>query len=208
MTKPSQSRHSITQDLGPRALRTRQTILDTALELIIDHGESGVTITDICDAVGISRTTMYRHFTGLDDIIRGVYLNVRERFANGLEAAIARNPDKRQRLDVVVDYLYQFFKEGLSIKLGQTDPNFLRELSLANFDSRVELYKVALEPFFEQVEQLTGKPVDRHLVGYFITHFYASLTVYGAYGKPYEIDVLLRKLIVGLTYLNQNPATP
>ena len=72
----------------------------------------------------------------------------------------------------------------------------------------MELYKVALEPFFEQVEQLTGKPVDRHLVGYFITHFYASLTVYGAYGKPYEIDVLLRKLIVGLTYLNQNPATP
>ncbi|MCK9563500.1 MAG: TetR/AcrR family transcriptional regulator [Bacteroidales bacterium] len=207
MINSGSSRDGAAPDLGPRALQTRQKILDTALALIIDHGESGVTITDICDAVAISRTTMYRHFAGMDDIIRGVYLNVRERFASGLEAAIARNPDKQQRLDVVVDYLYQFFKEGLSLKLGQTDPKFLRELSLANFDSRVELYKAALDPFFEQVEQFTGKPVDRHLVGYFITHFYASLSVYGAYAKPYEIDVLLRKLIVGLTYLNQNAPT-
>src|SRR5690606_11920468 len=205
MTNPIPPQDGTAKDPGPRARRTRQKILDTALDLIIDHGESGVTITDICDAVGISRTTMYRHFAGMDDIIRGVYLNVRERFAEGLEAAIARNPDKRQRLDVVVDYLYRFFNEGLSQKLAQTDPNFLRELSLANFDSRVELYKAALDPFFDQVEQFTGTLVDRHLVGYFITHFYASLTVYGAYAKPYEIDVLLRKLIVGLTYLNQAP---
>ena len=63
-------------------------IVETALGLIIEHGESGVNMTEICQAVDISRTTMYRHFSSLDDIIMAVYLNVRETFATGLQDAI------------------------------------------------------------------------------------------------------------------------
>src|SRR5690606_17683583 len=92
MTNPIPPQDGTAKDPGPRARRTRQKILDTALDLIIDHGESGVTITDICDAVGISRTTMYRQFAGMDDIIRGVYLDVRERFAEGLRPPLPAIP--------------------------------------------------------------------------------------------------------------------
>lgn len=188
--------------IGPRALETRKKIIDTALGLIIEHGDEGITMTDICQALDISRTTMYRHFRGMDEIIENVYENVRITFSEGLKNAIEETPEAEKRLDVVVDYLYTFFLSGRGEKLGQLDPKFLRKLSLVNFDSRIELYKKSLEPFFDLAEKEKGSKVDRNLVAYFIAHFYGSLTVYGEHSKPYEINILLRKLIVGLTFEN------
>ncbi len=184
--------------LGPRALKTRQRIINAALELIVEHGETGVKMIDICDRVNISRTTMYRHFDNIEEIIENVYLNVREDFARGLEDAVKNNPAEEDRLDVVVHYLGDFFKTGLIVKLNQTDPKFLRKLSLKNFDARVALYKRILEPFFQLVEKEKGGKIDRQLVAYFITHFYASLSVYGTHSMPYDIETLLRKLIRGI----------
>lgn len=189
------------EELGPRARKTRKKIIDTALALIVEHGEKGVKMTDICERTGISRTTMYRHFGHLDEIVEAVYLKVRADFAKGLEDAIKANPAKEDRLDVVVNYLAEFFRGGLTQKLNLTDPAFLRKLSLRNFDSRVKLYQKILEPFFDEVDAAKGSKVDRALVAYFITHFYASLSLYGEHSQPYPVESLIRKLIRGIAYL-------
>lgn len=195
-----ESSYAMNKTSGRRSRETRSRIIKAALGVIVDHGESRVTMTEVCQRAGISRTTMYRHYRRFEEIIEDVYLEVRESFAAGLRSAIDKDPACEHRLDVVVAYLYTFFQSGLIQTLAKVGPEFLRDLSLKNFDSRVDLYQSSLEPFFDLAEKEKGSPVDRALVAYFITHFYASLSIYATYGKPYEVDVLLKRLICGLTF--------
>lgn len=57
-------------DLGIRALRTRQTILDATRQLFLDRGYAGTRINNITDACGISRAGFYTYFKDKRDVMR------------------------------------------------------------------------------------------------------------------------------------------
>ena len=46
----------------PRAVRSRQVITDTAVELLVEHGLTGTTIEAISARSGVAKTTIYRHW--------------------------------------------------------------------------------------------------------------------------------------------------
>lgn len=48
--------------------RREQEILDTALNLFLEHGEDSVTVEMIADAVGIGKGTIYKHFKSKAEI--------------------------------------------------------------------------------------------------------------------------------------------
>ncbi|MEV4839128.1 TetR family transcriptional regulator [Nonomuraea sp. NPDC049486] len=48
--------------------RTRQALIDTALELFTEGGFDGVTLDELCDAVEISKRTFFRTFTSKEDV--------------------------------------------------------------------------------------------------------------------------------------------
>jgi TetR/AcrR family transcriptional regulator len=50
------------EELGERALRTRNAILDAARHLFLERGYSGTRINNITDACGISRAGFYTYF--------------------------------------------------------------------------------------------------------------------------------------------------
>lgn len=185
-----------------RRLETRKRIVDAALNIIITRGESGITMTDIYKEANISRTSLYRHFSSTKEIFRSAIDYIKISFETGMNHAIAKNPAAEDRLDVVVDYLTQFFKSHWVENFSGADSAYLRQLGLESFNLRVKMYIAVLAPFFDIVEKETGRPVDRGVVAYFITHYYASLAIYGAYSKPGEIDYLLKKLIRGLSYID------
>jgi AcrR family transcriptional regulator len=56
-------------ELGPRAVRTRTLIMDTARELFLAKGYGGVTIDDIVDKAGISRGSFYTYFPSKRDVL-------------------------------------------------------------------------------------------------------------------------------------------
>ena len=49
--------------------RTKQAILDAALELFSRQGYEATSISQIADAVGIRKASLYSHFTGKQDIL-------------------------------------------------------------------------------------------------------------------------------------------
>jgi AcrR family transcriptional regulator len=53
-----------------RVLRTRRTLQDTLISLILEKGYEAITITDICDEAKIGRSTFYAHFASKDDLKR------------------------------------------------------------------------------------------------------------------------------------------
>ncbi|MEU3561684.1 helix-turn-helix domain-containing protein [Kitasatospora sp. NPDC006786] len=51
-----------------KKLRTRQALIDTALELFGEHGFDGVTLDRLCEAVEVSKRTFFRAFSSKEDV--------------------------------------------------------------------------------------------------------------------------------------------
>jgi AcrR family transcriptional regulator len=83
---PAASRRSPAEELGPKARRTVQSILDNARELFLDRGYASTSVEDITSAAGVSRATFWTYFATKQDVLRSLGENVEE---EGL--AIARN---------------------------------------------------------------------------------------------------------------------
>ena len=83
---PAPSRRSPARELGPKARRTVQSILDNARELFLDRGYVSTSVEDITSAAGVSRATFWTYFATKQDVLRALGENIKE---EGL--AIARH---------------------------------------------------------------------------------------------------------------------
>jgi AcrR family transcriptional regulator len=57
----------------PRALRTREKVLEAAYELLTEIGFWNLTIEHISERSGVARSTIYRHWTTRDEILREAF---------------------------------------------------------------------------------------------------------------------------------------
>jgi TetR/AcrR family transcriptional regulator of autoinduction and epiphytic fitness len=53
----------------PRVVRTRARVLHAAMDLLVDVGIRRITMTAIVERSGVSKTTFYRHWTSLEDVV-------------------------------------------------------------------------------------------------------------------------------------------
>jgi AcrR family transcriptional regulator len=102
------------QPVDPRIERTRQVVLTAAAELVAELGYSDVTIEAIGERSGVARSTIYRHWKQLPDLI-----------LDALSAAIegAEPPDTGALRDDLVAFIGEF--AGLL-----TSPQF-RQIAIA-----------------------------------------------------------------------------
>ncbi len=60
------------ETMGPRAIRTRALIMDTARPLFLRKGYGGTTIDDIVDEAGVSRGSFYTYFPSKRDLLLAI----------------------------------------------------------------------------------------------------------------------------------------
>ncbi|MGK5546837.1 TetR/AcrR family transcriptional regulator [Streptomyces sp. URMC 127] len=82
--------------------RTREALVDTALELFTERGFQGVTLDELCDAVDTSKRTFFRHFSSKEDVAMTPLLDMWRAFLEELET---RDPDGGPLLDLLRDAL-------------------------------------------------------------------------------------------------------
>lgn len=56
--------------LDPRVARTRATVIAATLDLLAEHGYAGASIDAIARRSGVARTTIYRHWSSLADLVQ------------------------------------------------------------------------------------------------------------------------------------------
>ncbi|NIY48565.1 TetR/AcrR family transcriptional regulator [Cedecea colo] len=85
-------------------------ILDAAENLFNTYGFHAVGIDRIRDISGISKVTMYKHFSSKNDLILAVLNRRDERFQQSLSHRVSEFSSLKEKLNAIVDWHFEWFK--------------------------------------------------------------------------------------------------
>ncbi|NBU84366.1 MAG: TetR/AcrR family transcriptional regulator [Sphingomonadaceae bacterium] len=144
-------------DLSPSVIR----ILSGALDAIASRGVKRLSMSDIIDASGVSRGTMYRYFSNKDEVLVAVAEFVCVGFEIGVREAGEGIADPIERFKSVMRFYGRYTVENSPGRVFEVEPAF----HLAFFRSRFGRYKLAvldaLQPTFDHLDGLIGEPLNR-----------------------------------------------
>lgn len=128
---------------------TRQRILDTALEMFSKNGYYGTSMSDIADELGITKTALYRHFCGKEDIFNAVL--------DAGESYYERNFGSRShppKIPESMDELRQLSLSQINFTMHDTDViRFRRLFTIEQFRSD-RMAELATNHFISRIEEM------------------------------------------------------
>jgi len=177
-----------------KADATVQKILEASLERIKEQGESGLSITDICQDIGISRPTIYRYFPTREALLEGVFELIIDDYMEKLENRIATADNPLQLVDTIADFAQARLQDG-GPQIFQLDPSLVVKLIARSHDRLIEHGKTIFGPLFDMKEALTGREVDRESAATAYLLFSLSLSFFGKQSSSIKENDLFRKMI-------------
>ena len=144
-------------ELSPSVIR----ILSGALDAIAARGTRRLSMSDIIEASGVSRGTLYRYFSNKDQVLAAVAEYVCTGFETGIREAGNGITEPIERLRAVMHFYDRYTEENSPGRIFEVEPEF----HLGFFRSRFARYKQAvldaLCPTFDHLDTLLGEPLDR-----------------------------------------------
>lgn len=136
-------------------------ILSGALDAIAARGVRRLSMSDIIEASGVSRGTLYKYFSNKDDVLAAVAEFVCTGFENGIRDAAEGIDDPIERFRSVMQFYSRYTNEHSPDRVFEVEPRF----HLSFFRSRFDRYKAAvaeaLAPVFEYLEARLGEKIDQ-----------------------------------------------
>lgn len=127
---------------------TVEAILDGAGQALGRRGVRKLSMSEICDAAGVSRGTLYRYFKSKDDVLEALGQHVLGSMTTILEEAVAHRPDEQLRLRVVIEAMMSFAERlPYTAAIVQTEPGF----ALTFFQRAMPTFREILERFLTPV---------------------------------------------------------
>src|SRR5450432_257055 len=83
----------------PRVRRTRDRLGDALVELLVQKPFDDITVQDVLDGAGVSRSTFYTHYRDKNDL----FLTDAEEFFEAMATALSRFGDKSERVAPVLE---------------------------------------------------------------------------------------------------------
>lgn len=107
----------------------RDRLLDATFEVAATHGLSRLSVGDVAKAAGLSRQTLYKHFSSREDLISQTVLREAGRLVEGALAAAEPHDDPLASLEsAIAEALRQVRNHPLLDRLVATEPEALLPL--------------------------------------------------------------------------------
>ncbi|WP_059008245.1 TetR/AcrR family transcriptional regulator [Streptomyces specialis] len=85
--------HAPARRVTTRRVRTRQRLLDAALEVFAEEGFGRSTVEQVCERAGFTRGAFYSNFTSLDELFLAMWERRSARMLDDLRAALDGMPE-------------------------------------------------------------------------------------------------------------------
>ncbi len=136
-------------------------ILDGTLRAISSIGARRLSMSDISDASGVSRGTLYRYFASKEDVLSAVSEYICSSFERGIIEAGQGIADPIERFRSVMRFYAQFTIERAPDGIFEVEPTFHLNFLRTHFPRHKAAVLIALGPVLDYFEALTGARIDR-----------------------------------------------
>lgn len=139
---------------------TKQEILDHSLALFMEKGYEGASMSDIAQATGIKKASLYAHYSGKEDIFSAVFSGVVQEYCETIALLTQKRPDESAltRLErmfrAFLRYCHQNPRMYFWDRYFYFPPAFLKE----RMDRET---KRTQEDFVEAIQQAIAEGIDR-----------------------------------------------
>ncbi|MDE4059958.1 MAG: TetR/AcrR family transcriptional regulator [Pseudophaeobacter sp. bin_em_oilr2.035] len=103
--------------MSNKRVQTRNLLLETVLSLLLAPGGSPLRMVDVAKAAGVTRQTVYAHFSNRSEMLISAILHFGDQL--DIEARLAPSrtaPDGRSRLEAYTRAMLEFFPEIYPLK--------------------------------------------------------------------------------------------
>ncbi|MGA8329127.1 MAG: helix-turn-helix domain-containing protein [Mycobacterium sp.] len=143
--------------------RATNAILDAAVVEFAQHGFRRVALDDVARRARVSRTTIYRRFTGRDELVAAVI--DRENavlFADIADELKSRRPQSNYYVEAFTLSIVRFRQHRVLTRMLADDPGLMLELAHQYWEPAVERMAAALRVIFPDgfAEQIGPDAVD------------------------------------------------
>lgn len=154
--------------LDRRVQRTRQLLLNSLIELILEKGYESITVQDVIDRANVGRSTFYSHFQDKEDLLISGFENVREVFENFHTQT--SHDESNWAFSLALFKHAEENRQGFKALLGKQAGNvMMRHLQKA--------LTAFLREHFESIFPKKDQPVPLDIfVQYFVSTFFGLLT--------------------------------
>ncbi|MGB8405603.1 MAG: helix-turn-helix domain-containing protein [Mycobacterium sp.] len=133
-----------------RADKAVQGIVSGTVKALTRRGADKLSVSDICEASGISRGTFYRYFASKDDVLSALGRHFEEGIADAIAVAIAANPAPEDRVRVVLDAILDYRNDTADFAgMFEATPDFTLGFLRGAFPQLVDIVTDALGPAVE-----------------------------------------------------------
>lgn len=146
---------------GDRLPASVVKILEGALRVIGSRGARRLSMSDISDASGVSRGTLYRYFSTKDEVLAAVSEFVSLNFESGIRDAAEQHDAPLERLRAVMAFFLGFTIERTPERMFEIEPVFYLEFFRSHFGRHTTAVREALDRSFDYLDTLRRTPLDR-----------------------------------------------
>ncbi len=136
-------------------------ILDGTLRAIGEVGTRRLSMSDISDASGVSRGTLYRYFTSKEQVLAAVSEYICGSFERGIVDASEGIDDPLERFRAVMLFYAHFTIERSPERIFEVEPTFHLNFLRTHFGRHKAAVIAALAPSIDHFETLMGATISR-----------------------------------------------
>lgn len=144
-------------ELSPSVIK----ILSGALDAIASRGVRRLSMSDIIDASGVSRGTLYRYFSNKDEVLAAVSEYVCTGFENGIREAGQGIAEPIERFKAVMQFYARYTTENSPDRVFEVEPAFHLGFFRSRFGRYKQAVRDALDSVFDHLDGLVGEPINR-----------------------------------------------
>ena len=189
-----------------RTAKTIDKIVSAAVTVMLTEGTPRVSARQVCDEAGVSRGTLYRYFSSMDDILQAVATHLRRQTDEELSSAVDGIDDPAERFAAFLAYTSVNREMDQGAHFLHVEPTFVLRYFDTNFDHFIGRVNDALGPVYDAWEKALGGALDRTALSEVMVRYALSATL--VHPRPGETPLPNRLMAMADLVLGRRRKTP